>query len=662
MTFSIDSRSGVQSSNALFVRNVDACRKRLEAAPKCDIFGQQSEPTLAFLPLTSSTICGINGIFAYRYVANPIDRDELTRTRDHMTTRGPDGVGTWVADDGRVGLGHRRLSIIDLSETGAQPMASAGGKLVVTFNGEIYNYRELRCRLEGKGHIFRSQSDTEILLHLYAEKGEAMVRDLRGMFAFGIWDSDRRRLFLARDPYGIKPLYYADDGRTVRFASQVKALLGGGAVPSDTDPAGMVGFYLFGSVPEPLTIVRGIRSLPAGHVLCVDGIGPQAPRRYHSIAAVYAAAEERNAPVLAPAARQAEMRAALLDSVRHHLVADVPVGAFLSAGIDSGALVGLMRDAGQTDIETVTLAFEEFQGTANDEASLAAEVARMYGTRHTTRVVTKAEFEAELPRILAAMDQPSIDGINSWFVAKAARELGLKVAISGLGGDELLGGYPAFQDIPRWVGWLALPASVPYLGTACRKAAVAVVPQSMRLSPKAVGMLEYGGDYAGAWLLRRGLFMPWELDGLLDPEIVREGLARLEPLRLIRSVLEPQPRTSFAKVATMEAALYMRNQLLRDIDWASMAHSLEVRTPLADAVLLEQVARIGPAPAGQPAKRELALAPSIPLPTAVTERKKTGFAVPVSPWMPGAAANASRSAHGYSRDWARYVACQADHS
>jgi asparagine synthase (glutamine-hydrolysing) len=195
-------------------------------------------------------MCGINGILAYHEAATPLDRGELLRTRDHMAARGPDGKGEWVSDDGRIGLGHRRLSIIDLSDAGKQPMASADGNLIVTFNGEIYNYRELRRALEAKGRVFRSQSDTEVLLHLYAELGEKMVHRLRGMFAFAIWDAQKARLFLARDPYGIKPLYYADDGRTLRFASQSKALLAGNAISSDLEPAGQVGFCLWGIAHE----------------------------------------------------------------------------------------------------------------------------------------------------------------------------------------------------------------------------------------------------------------------------------------------------------------------------------------------------------------------------------------------------------------------------
>lgn len=578
-------------------------------------------------------MCGINGIFAYHYAANPLDRDELARSRDDMSPRGPDGKGQWTSDDERVGFGHRRLSIIDLSEAASQPMISSDRKLVVTFNGEIYNYRELRKDLEAKGRTFRSNSDTEILLHLYAEKGDAMVHALRGMFAFAIWDAEKRKIFLARDPYGIKPLYYADDGWTFRFASQVKALLASGKISRDPDPAGQVGFYLWGSVPEPFTSYRAIREVPAGATVVVDRIGAHEPKRYHSIAAVYREAEDQNA--LAPQSidGQALIREALLDSVKHHLVADVPVGAFLSAGIDSGALVGLMRDAGQSDIQTVTLSFEEFKGHADDEAPLAAEVARTYGTRHTTRVITEKEFQADLPGILEAMDQPSIDGINTWFVSKAAKELGLKVAVSGLGGDELFGGYPSFREIPMWAARMAIPSRIPLLGRAIRKALFAGGLDRHFDSPKAAGFAEYAGTYSGAYLLRRGLFMPWELEEVLDPETVRSGLRRLRPLMMVETELTPRPKSAFAKVAALEASLYMRNQLLRDTDWASMAHGLEVRVPLVDAVLLRSTASLRTSDPGRGSKTSLALAPRTPLPATITKRRKTGFTTPIGEWL-----------------------------
>jgi asparagine synthase (glutamine-hydrolysing) len=569
-------------------------------------------------------------MFAYHPVAPEIDPQELRQVRDHMALRGPDGIGDWFSEDRRVGLGHRRLSIIDLSAQGSQPMPNEDGTVQVVFNGEIYNYRVLRDELLARGHQFRSTSDTEVLLHLYEERGDEMVHALRGMFAFALWDARKQAMLLARDPYGVKPLYYADDGWTVRAASQVKALLASSRVSRTEEPAGQCGFYLFGSVPEPYTLYQEIRAVPAGSVVWVDRRGTHEPKQYFSIARIFQQAKEPREPM--PRERvQATIREALLDSVRHHLIADVPVGAFLSAGIDSGALVSLARESGYDDLRTVTLAFSEYRGTVDDESALADEVARRYGTHHTTRPLDEVEFQRELPTILATMDQPSIDGINTYFVSKAAAELGLKVALSGLGGDELFAGYPSFRDLPLWVRPTALPGRIPGLGKLLRHVLSDAMPR--RASPKAAGMIEYGGTYAGAYLLRRGLFMPWEIETMLGREAAREGLRRLAPLQMIQAMLKPDPGTPYSRVATLEASLYMRNQLLRDADWASMAHSLEVRVPLVDAALLEALAPALSASPAKTSKRMLTRSLGVELPAAVTERGKTGFNVPIGPWL-----------------------------
>jgi asparagine synthase (glutamine-hydrolysing) len=579
-------------------------------------------------------MCGIAGIYAYHYAANPIDAGELCRVRDRMAARGPDGAGMWCSDDERVGLANRRLAIIDLSKSGAQPMASADGKAIITFNGEIYNYRELRRQLEARGRTFRTQTDTEVLLQLYAAYGPGMVDRLRGMFAFSLWDCEKRGLLLARDPYGIKPLYYADDGWTLRFASQVKALIAGGGVSRVPEPAGWAGFLLFGSVPEPFTTYQEIRAVPAGTTMWVTAQGPCQPTRYFAIADAFRNAEtEVRAAESTPAQVQACVREAVRDSVRHHLVADVPVGLFLSAGIDSGSLLGVMRDVGQSDVDTVTLAFEEFAGRRDDEAPLAAKVAAHYGSRHTTRVVSEAEFQSDLPRIRDAMDQPSVDGINTWFVSKAARELGLKAALSGLGGDELFGGYPSFNDIPRWVRMLKAPSWLPVLGDLFRCLCAGAQLLSMPIHPKTAGLLKYAGSYPGAYLLKRGLFMPWELGEVMDERFMAEGLRRLQPVRLIDKSTNPAPGTPFAKVAALEGSLYLRNQLLRDTDWASMAHSVEVRVPLADIRLLKQVAPVLLPLRGRAGKHLLARSPNLPLPAEILSRDKTGFATPIESWL-----------------------------
>jgi asparagine synthase (glutamine-hydrolysing) len=574
-------------------------------------------------------MCGINAIYAYRDDAPPVDREELLATRECMHSRGPDAGDLWISPDGRVGLGHRRLAIIDLSEGGAQPMRR--GDLVIVFNGEIYNYRELRAGLEGRGRRLTSQSDTEVLLELYAERGVAMLGELRGMFAFALWDGGRRRMLLARDPYGIKPLYYADDGRTLRAASQVRALIAGGRVDRTFDPAGAAGFFLRGTVPEPFTMYRAIRALPAGSYCYVDAEGTHEPVRYFSIAATLRDAVE-SGRTFTEEQRREIVHDAVLESVRYHLVADVPVGAFLSAGIDSSAVVALARESGATDLQTMTLRFEEYRGRVNDEAPLASAVARQYGVRHTIRELSLADFKAELPRIFAAMDQPSVDGLNSYFISKAARALGLKVAMSGTGGDELFGGYTSFRDIPRWMPVTSVLARVPRLGDAVQHLNSALARRSRHVSPKMGEIIRYGHSYAGAYLVKRGRFLASELPSILGDDIARQGLERLQPLRLIEEAVTPDPGNAFARVAALESSLYLRNQLLRDMDWASMAHSLEVRVPLVDAHLLR---RLAPALVSrrERGKQLLAAAPRPPLPDEVRKRRKTGFTLPIKEWL-----------------------------
>ena len=604
-------------------------------------------------------MCGINGIFGYHAAVSAPNERELLATRDAMSARGPDGAGVWWSAAGRCGLAHRRLAIVDLSERATQPMTSADGRLVVTFNGEIYNYPMLRQELEAAGVRFRTTCDTEVLLHLYARDGARMVHRLRGMFAFAIWDDARGELFLARDPYGIKPLYTANDGWTFRFASQVKALLAGGRVSRDPEPAGIVGFHLFGSVPEPFTLYRDIRALPAGHTQRVDAGGPREPEPFADLAAILAAGALTPAP---PAELPERVRAGVRDSVRAHLLADVEVGLFLSAGVDSAALLSLMGDAGQSNATAITLAFDEFAGTPEDEAPLAGRVAARYAARHVVRRVSKREFQEDLPAILDAMDQPSIDGVNTWFVAKAAKEAGLKVALSGLGGDELLGGYPSFADVPRWRRRWGPLAAIPGVGKLTRGLIGALAPDLARERPKALGLLEYAHSWGGAYLLRRGLFLPYELGAILGSDVAREGVRRLMPLRRLAAGVVPDPGSDMARVCALESANYLRNQLLRDADWAGMAHGVEIRVPLVDATLLKSLAPAMPTLAPGTGKAALAQAPALALPDEILTRAKTGFVVPASAWMgavagdPVAATDGASEAKGLaSRRWSRKV-------
>jgi asparagine synthase (glutamine-hydrolysing) len=589
-------------------------------------------------------MCGIACVFAYHDQAPPVDRAEVEAITARMFARGPDAGGTWYSDDGRVGLGSRRLAIIDLSPEGTQPLFDVEGELVIVFNGEIYNHKELRSRLESGGARFHSSSDTEVLLQLYRRDGPSMVELLRGMFAFTIWDTRTRRLFVARDPYGIKPLYFADDGRTFRAASQVKAILAGGRVSGTRDNAGLAGFFIMGNVPEPFTTYESIRSVEAGSSFFVGERGREPARSYYSIARVFREATSHRsiAALVQPSTLLQEF---VNESARVHLVSDVPVGAFLSAGIDSTALSALAVNATHLPIRTITVQFDVWGDSFRNEAPMAARFAQERGFDHETRFVTRDEVFADLPKYFEAMDQPTIDGLNSWFVSKAAAERGLKVAISGLGGDELFGSYPSFIALPRLVRMSQLLHWIP-LGSALGSRAALMATKN----PKARAIGTYAHTWPGAYLVQRGLFMPDELPPLMGEEAARDGMERLRIIDVIAAVLDPDPLTSFGRVAALEAGLYMRNQLLRDTDWASMAHSLEVRTPLVDAWFLRQIAPLL-AVEGRKCKQYFAGAPDPPWPAGRRAQPKLGFSAPLHLWVDLPADGTSTR----MRSWAKIV-------
>jgi len=593
-------------------------------------------------------MCGIAGIFAYGAHAPPIAPQALLAMRDQMIARGPDGAGSWVAEDQRIGLAHRRLAIIDLSDGAAQPMTSEGAASVLTFNGEIYNYRELRRGLEQSGVRFRTQSDTEVILSLYEREGIAMLPRLRGMFAFAIWDARRRRLLLARDPLGIKPLYYCDDGSRFALASQVGALAAGG-IDASADPAGCVSFFLFGYVLEPFTIRRRIRALPAGHSLWVDESGVGEPQPFFSLNTILRDAEHTTTAAAADAA--GAIGEALAESVDAHLVADVPVAVFLSAGLDSTSIASLAAPRGRA-LRTVTLGFSEYEGSAQDEVPLAEEVARRVGSEHTTVRVERGDFLAMRDRLFSAMDQPTTDGVNSFFVSRAAAQSGVKVALSGVGGDEIFGGYPGFRQIPQLVRFFRPFGALPWLGRGLRAVSSRVIARNT--SPKYAGLLEYGTKLEHAYLLRRALFMPWELPQLLDPDMAREGWAALQPMLRLDACTRGLERAR-TRLTALEIEFYMRNQLLRDADWAGMAHSLEIRTPLVDAELFRRLAPLL-ASARPPTKLDMARATPLARMDDVLARPKTGFTVPIRDWLMTSAATAGgeRGLRGWAKEVFRH--------
>jgi asparagine synthase (glutamine-hydrolysing) len=589
-------------------------------------------------------MCGFAAIYSYSADASPVDGDVLASISQAMVRRGPDGDGLWLSDEGRVGMAHRRLAIIDLSNDAAQPMMleTPKGRFHISYNGEIYNFRELRHDLEVAGHHFKTFSDTEVLLHLYERYGRDMVERLRGMFAFAIWDENCRGMLLARDGFGIKPLYYLDQQGSFTAASQVKALLAGlkaqGRPRPDFDAAGHAGFFLFGNVPEPHTLYKGIKALKAGTTLWVDSNGAGQEKPFFDISNCLAAATWQNS--------NEDLGELLRDSVSHHFIADVPVGVFLSSGLDSATLVGLASELLGARLKTVSLGFDEFEGSPNDEVPLAETIAATYDThQHSIRVAGK-DFVQDMDDLLVAMDQPSIDGVNTYFVAKAAAAQGLKVAISGLGGDEIFGGYDSFSQVPNLVGSLGRIPGVGEIGRFLRSLTIPLT--AVGLPPKAPGLFEYSSCYGDAYLLRRALYMPWELSSVLGEDMAYEGLKALQVRQRLDScqsmILEPE-----AKVSALELNWYMRNQLLRDADWAGMAHGLEIRVPFVDTTLFKALAG-AIATSNGPGKQEMAATPRKALPNTVINRPKSGFFVPISDWMEGSASTKSGL-----RGWANKV-------
>ena len=569
-------------------------------------------------------MCGIDGIIVYGE-GPPVTLESLQAMGDAQRHRGPDDEGQWVSQDGRTGLGHRRLSIVDLSPSGHQPMATLDGRYHIVFNGEIYNYKSLRKELEDCGHEFVSTSDTETLLHGYREWGIALLDRLRGMFAFAIYDAETRETFLARDSMGIKPLYYADNGSRIVFASEVGAIK---RVVDDLeiDPEGVASFLCWGSIAPPRTLHRAIASMPAASWMRVSAGKVVGPEIYYRLEDEFGSPDKMDADEAAEA-----LRVALVDSVRHHMIADVPVGSFLSGGVDSSSLVGLMAELHDGPIRTITLSMDAAE---LDEAELAREAATLYQTDHH-EIPTTIEAACErIPDAIRSLDQPSIDGINTFLVSEATVKAGLKVAVSGVGGDELFGGYGTFQSIPVIEGLHRRMGLLPGGAQALRIAAgFAGRVSRSKFQARSVRVLGYGDDTAGAYFANRGLFAPQEVRALLTSEF-SDAVSACDPRRELNERVRPGELPEEERISVLELRQYMQCQLLRDTDATAMRHSLEVRVPLVDRELLRAAARV-PAVFRHkgPAKFHLRNSVRPPVPDALWARKKRGFILPFERWL-----------------------------
>ena len=560
-------------------------------------------------------MCGIAGFLSAH---RPPDdaAGVLTRLRQTLAHRGPDDHGEFLSEDRCCGLTNARLAILDLSAAGHQPMRSADGRYVIVFNGEIYNFLELRAELEAGGAVFRSRSDTEVVLQLYERHGAACVDRLRGMFALAVWDERERTCFLARDPLGIKPLYYYhDDPRGLLvFSSELRSLLATGLVPRQLDPQGMYGYFRSGSVPEPLTMIAGVRCLEPGTRMHWQN-GQITRERFWSLGFSPENGEARD-----PADT---VRAALLESVEQHFVSDVNVGLFLSGGIDSTAVLALARANGRENIRTFSIGFAD--DAAADESPIARRTAEHFGAQHAEwrldRVSGRALFDDFLPHV----DQPSVDGFNTFAVSRFTREQGIKVALSGLGGDELFGGYPSFRQLPRMIAWSRRLG--PVRGVAGRAlAAWAPRPSLRRLGD----FLQQPPTLANAYAAYRGIHTDAEARALVAGFTDAGHCAG--PITPEASGSEYP--TDADEISALEIRCYMSNQLLRDSDVMSMANGLELRVPLVDRRVVETLARI-PAWQRLVAGKGLLLRAVPEVPDWVAGQPKRGFLFPFETWMAG---------------------------
>ena len=563
-------------------------------------------------------MCGLVAI--YSKTLEKVSLSELKNINEQMINRGPDGSGIWVSNSGKVGLAHRRLSIIDISDAGLQPMSSICGKIIVTYNGEIYNFKELKSKLESFGHIFVSNTDTEVLVAGWKQWGDKIVNYLRGMFAFVIWDESKKIMFIARDSFGIKPLYFYENKEKLILASQVKALKNGEDIDLSPDPAGHVGFFLTGYVPDPYTFYKNIRSFPAGHSLIIKSDGTKKYNHFGGLSNLLKKAYE-NKKGLDENENKKKFREALSDSVSKHLISDVKTCLFLSSGLDSSALAFLASEV-NSNINTVTLGFKEFRGLDLDETPIAKSLSKIINSQHTTSFITKKNFDKDLSKYLSDMDQPTIDGINTWYVSKIAKENGAKVALSGLGADEILGGYPSFQDIPKFI-----KLTKPFKGfsrkwgASLRKIVLPIIDKFT--SSKYAGIFEYSGSYNEAYFLRRALYMPWELNSLLPYDLIKEGLPEI--MEKFFSDDSHNTLNSKARLSYLEMKNYMKNQLLITSDWTSMAHGLELRVPFLDEKVLMASPFIS--------KKDLLSFLNQEIKESLKKRKKTGFETPLEQWI-----------------------------
>jgi len=569
-------------------------------------------------------MCGIAGL--YRFDGRAVDMQLLQTMTDVLAHRGPDGEGHFV--DGPVGLGNRRLAILDLSPAGHQPMSNEDGTVWITYNGEVYNFRELRCELEQKGHRFRSNTDTEVLVHLYEEEGERLVERLNGMFAFALWDERRQRLLLVRDPIGIKPLFYFVDDSALRFGSEIKAILCDPEVPRRLDERALHLFLTFNYVPLPRTLFQDIRQLPPGHILLVEGSSMCLFPYWDWHVEDESRWSKRDS--------KERFEALLSKAVCRTLVSDVPFGLFLSGGLDSSTLLHFMAQALHEPVRSFSIGFEE---PSYSELDAAQTVATQYHTKHHERVICPEELPEILPKLVWYADEPLADAsmVPTYFVSRLAREH-VKMVLCGDGGDELLAGYETYTAYYLARVYRILPEIFRRnLAKFVQALPVSDCKYSFEMKAKRfVYAAELPLSQAhGAWRVA--------LTELQKRQLYTKDFAarvcEINPFEVFADYVEQAPtRRPLHRLLYADLRLYLPSDLLAKVDHMSMACSLEVRVPLLDRELVEFLATVPPSLKLRhfvDKKYLLKRVMQHKLPPHILRRPKQGFVVPVGPWLRG---------------------------
>lgn len=519
---------------------------------------------------------------------------------------GPDDEGIYADEENHLVLGHRRLSLIDLSNCGHQPMSYAEGRYEITFNGEIYNYKELKSELQRAGACFKTNSDTEVILAAFATWGTASFNRLNGMFAFALWDKENKKLYLVRDSSGIKPLYYAATKKGLAFASEIRGFK---PIPYLQEENDLWRVYLmaYGFLPEPVTTLKQVKPVPKGSYICYDVKTNSCKTSFYK---TYQYSEEfSNREEIIE-----KIKDTLSNAVKRNLVADAPLGVFLSGGIDSGIIALLAKSSG-TGLNTLSVYFDNEQFSEKKYQDI---LLNKMGVQHNQFLLSEAEFHKNLPDVFDSMDQPGSDGINTWFISKYARQNGLKAVLSGIGADELYGGYPSFKRIHKVLLLEKIPNRLLNAGkyTSLRKL-------------RRAGYLSLRGT-VGKYLFLRGQFIPNEIASHLNMEEAQVWNILQDVEYPDINTLTPENQASW-----METNIYMQNQLLRDADTMSMAHGVEIRVPFLDSEFIDLTLKIK-SPVKYPGDRNKQLlidAFTDILPEPVWNRKKMGFSFPFKEWF-----------------------------